>query len=159
MGIDLNKFRKIFIKNNKFVSDIEYTSGNYDRDGNLIKKDLPTITTDYCEIGFYKNEVYFVFILKSKSFKRSLFDCIKDKSNMFIYGFLDFKTILYPRKNFNYEKFIKTINKDKYIQIQFDFRNIKQKDLFNVYLDLVSIFDKSKTKVINQLKINLVKNK
>lgn len=157
--MDLNKFRKILVKYGKPVSIIEYTGGNYDKNGKLIKKNLPTITTDYCEIGLCKNEIYFVFILKSKSFKKVLFDDMKDKRNMFIYGFDDFKTILYPRNNFNYKKFVDTINKDKYVQIQFDFKDMNEKVLFDIYLTLVGIFNKNKIKVVNQMKENLIKER
>lgn len=156
--MNLNKFRKILVNYGKPVSIIEYTSGNYDRNGKLIKKDLPTITTDYCEIGLYKKEIYFVFILKSKSFKKVLFDSVNTiTSNMFIYGFTDFKTILYPRKNFNYKKFVDTMNKDKYVQIQFDLKDINEKELFDIYSDLVNIFDENKVKVVNQMKEDLTK--
>lgn len=156
----LNEFRDILIKNKKPVSRLEYTKNNYDNKGSLIKKELPTFTTDFCEIGIYKNEMYWVFIIESKTFNSKLFESLKDKLNVKIYGFLDFNKTLYPVKNFDYNKFIKTIQQDRYLQIQFDFKNTETISLFKEYEDIVEIFNKSKVKVINQLKVNLItKNK
>ncbi len=119
---NLNQFRKILIKNNKSVSKLEYTKNNYDNTGNLIKEELPTITTDFCEIGIYNGEVYLVFILESKTFNLELFSEIKNKSNVKMYGFVDFNKILYPVASFDYNSFIELIKKDKYLQIQFDLK-------------------------------------
>lgn len=150
----LNHFRELLIKNKQSVSEIEYTKNNYDNNGKLIKKGLPTITTNFCEIGLYHDEVYFVFIIDSKTFNLKLFNEIKDKSNVKIYGFVDFNKTLYPANNFNLATFIKQIKKDKHLQIQFNDKDVDASDLFKKYSDLVNIFEKSKVEVINQLKIN-----
>lgn len=152
---NLNQFRKILIENNKPVSGLEYTKNNYDKTGNLINEELPTITTDFCEIGLYDGEIYLVFIIESKTFNLELFSEVKNKSNVKIYGFVDFNKTLYPVPDFNYEKLIGQIQEDKYLQIQFDFKNISTFDLFTEYLKMVNVFDKSKVVVVNQLKINL----
>lgn len=152
---NLNQFRKILIENNKSVSELEYTKNNYDNAGNLIKEEVPTITTDFCEIGLYKDEIYMVFILKSKTFNLELFNEIKNKSNVKVYGFVDFNKTLYPVSDFNYDKLIESIQKDKYLQIQFDFKNISTFDLFAEYTKIVNVFGRCKVEVVNQLKVDL----
>ncbi len=152
---NLSQFRKILLENNKSVSELEYTKNNYDNAGNLINEELPTITTDFCEIGLYKGEIYLVFILESKTFNSELFSEIRNKSNVKMYGFVDFNKILFPVTNFDYNSFIELIKKDKYLQIQFDFKNITTFDLFTEYTKLVNVFDKCKVVVVNQLKNRL----
>lgn len=147
----------MLIKNGKLVSKLEYTKNNYDNNGNLIDEAIPTITTNYCEIGLYDREIYFVFILESQTFNKTLFNSIKSIPNIYIYGFEDFNKTLYPSRNFNYNDFVKTIRQDKYLQVKFSFENIKVVDLYKIYCDLVDVFDKNNAKVINQLKINLAK--
>lgn len=154
---DLNLFRKLLIEKGEPVSEIEYTKNNYDEDSNLINAGLPTITTNYCEIGLYDQKIYFVFIIKSKTFNKALFNYIKDQPGVQIYGFVDFKTTLFPKSDFDYKKFIDLINKDKYLQIQFNTKEIKVKNLFILYSKLTSVFDKSKVVVVNQIKVDLTK--
>ncbi|MDO9399330.1 MAG: hypothetical protein Q7T79_01405 [bacterium] len=156
---NLNQLHKLLIENKKSVSELEYTKNNYDHFGDLIKEDLPTITTDFCEIGIYDGEIYFVFILDSKTFNLKLFDQLKNKSNVKMYGFVDFNKTLYPVVNFDYDNFVKLIQQDEYLQVQFDFKNISVSDLFKKYLGLVNIFENNKVIVVNQLKVGLVKNK
>jgi len=153
----LNKFRELLIKSKKSVSDLEYTKDNYDNSGNLIKEDLPTITTDFCEIGLYNDEIYFVFIVESKTFNIELFNELKNKSNVKIYGFVDFNKTLFPIKNFNHDIFMKKVQKDKYLQIQFDFKEIEVFDLFKEYSNLVNVFEKNKVVVVNQSDTDLTK--
>lgn len=153
----LNKFRELLLKSKKSVSDLEYTKDNYDNFGNLIKEDLPTITTDFCEVGLYNDEIYFVFIVESKTFNIELFNEIKNKSNVKIYGFVDFNTTLFPIEKFNLDFFMKEVQKDKYIQIQFDFKEIDTLDLFKEYSNLVNVFENNKVVVVNQLEVDLTK--
>ncbi len=143
------------VENDEQVSLIEYTEGNYDKNGKLIKGKLPTLTTNHCEIGCHEDEIYFVFIVKSESFERSLFDKIQNKPNVSIYGFKDFKTTLYPKKEFNYNAFRDAINKDIYVQIQFDFKDIDEEELFNEYSKLTGLFERNGIEVVNQRKTNL----
>ncbi len=158
MDIDyLNKFRELLLKSQKSVSELEYTRDNYDNLGNLIKESLPTITTDFCEVGVYNDEIYFVFVVKSKTFNIELFNKLKNKSNVKIYGFVDFNRTLFPVKKFNLDIFMKEVQKDKYLQIQFDFKEIDIFDLFKTYSNLLNVFEKDKVVVVNQLEINLIK--
>lgn len=150
-----NKFRELLIDNQVSVSELEYTQNNYDDAGNLIKESLPTITTDFCEIGLHEGEIYFVFIIDSKTFSIELFDIIREILNVKIYGLADFKKTLYPVKDFNRGYFFKQIKKDKYLQIQFDYKNLSVIDLFQEYFKLTDIFKKSRVAVVNQLKIDL----
>lgn len=152
---NLNQFRKILIENKKSVSELEYTKNNHDNDGNLINEELPTITTDFCEVGLYNEEIYLVFILESKTFNLELFSEIKNKTNVKMYGFADFNKTLYPISDFDYNKFIESVQKDTYLQIQFDFKNISTFDLFTEYTKIINVFDKCKVAVVNQLKIDL----
>lgn len=50
------------------VSDIEYTSGNCDETGKLIKDKIPTITSEYGEIGIIDSKFYFVMIFEKEIF-------------------------------------------------------------------------------------------
>jgi hypothetical protein len=152
---NLNKFYKLLIRNKIIVSEIEYTKNNYDN-GRLIKNDIPTITTEFCEIGIIRNKFYFVFIIESKNFNLKLFEKLQNKQNINIYGFLDFNRNLFPINNFNLKYFLKEIQKDKYLQFQFDYKNIKTDKLFEEYINLTKLFKKF-VKVINQLKIDLTK--
>ncbi len=154
---NLKKFQELLIKSKKIVSEIEFTKGNYDNFGNLIKEDLPTITTDFCEVGLYNNEIYFVFIVESKTFNIELFNELKNKLNTRIYGFIDFNKTLFPTKNFKFDVFLNEIKKNEYLQIQFNFKDIDPFDLFKEYSNLVNVFEKNKVVVINQLEVDLTK--
>lgn len=154
---DLNQFRRLLAQNNKSVSKLEYTRNNYDDEGNLIKEDLPTITTDFCEIGLYNGEFYFVFIINSITFNLKLFDKIKHIPSIKVYGLVDFNKNLYPKPNFKIDRFIKQIQKEKYLQFQFNYKNVGTLGLLKEYFILVSIFEKSKVTIVNQLKVDLTK--
>ncbi|MDD3808612.1 MAG: hypothetical protein PHG49_03900 [Candidatus Pacebacteria bacterium] len=148
----LNKLRDIFIKSNEAVSELEYTHGNYDELGKLIEKDLPIITTVFCEIGLYDNKVYFVFIIDPKTFKIEVFNVLKTYSSLKIYGFKNFNKNLFPINNFKIDSFMKEILKEKYLQIQFSFQKMEAEMLFKEYIELIDIFRKNKIMVVNQLK-------
>jgi hypothetical protein len=155
----LNQLRKLLVKNKKPVSKLEYTRNNYDNHGNLIKESLPTLTTDFCEIGLCGSEIYFVFIIRSKLFSKSLFNLLKSRSGMKIYGFINFNRTLYPTKNFSFIEFIERTREEKYLQVQFSYKNIAAPDLLEKYCRLVKIFEKKKYMVVNQIEINLVKER
>ena len=120
----------------------------------LIKTSIPTITTEFCEIGNYNNIIYLVFIIHSDTYNKELFSLIKKLHSVKIYGFKNFKETLYPIPDFSYKNFEKKIKEDKYLQIQFNFDiNITQEKLLKEYLKLKEIFTKSNIVVVNQLKI------
>lgn len=147
--------RKIFLKNKSKVSQIEFTADNYDDSGKLIKHDLPTITTDFAEIGAFNRCIYFTVIIESKDFNKKFFNQIIE-FNPQIYKFFNFNTNLYPKKNFDYKKFIKEIKQEKYLQIQFNFDlNQPSELIFKKHQQLKQIFKKNKIKVINQLDVDL----
>ncbi len=149
------------IKDNQIVGDIEFTTGNYGEDGNLIKKSIPTITTDFCEVGVYNDIIYLTFIIYSISCNKKLFDFIKNYSHIKIYGFKDFHTILYPCSDFNYQGFVEKIKHDKYLQIQFNYKysELVEDKLYIEYLKLRNVFINSKVNVVNQLAVNLKEEK
>jgi len=150
----LQQFRMLLIKDNCSVGDIELTPGNYDNFGNLIEIDIPTVTTDLCEIGIFDNSLYFVVIVSSDTFKRFDFDLLKTFSNIKIYGLKEFNRTLYPISNFIYENFERQILNDKYLQIQFDYQYsvINPEDLFKEYKKMKHLFANSELRVVDQLK-------
>lgn len=148
---NLEQLRSMLLQKNQTSTEIEMTTGNYDTDGKLIKNEVPTLTTDFCEIGAYNNTCYFTFILDPSSFSQKLLGQIKDYDKMHIYGFKNFLTDLYPKRCFSYKKFDEEIRKDDYVQIQFNFENIEPKDILNKYLSLKSIFMNTDATVINQI--------
>lgn len=149
----LTKLRDIFLENSTRVSELEMISGNYDDKGDLIKEDIPTLITEFCEIGIYKNSVYFVFIVFSNTYNKNLFDLLKKFPNIQFYGFKDFKNNLYPKANFDYEQLEKELRKDKHFQIQFNYYINKTtlNDLYQGYIKIRDIFKENKIKVVNQL--------
>jgi len=149
----LNNLRELIIGGGFKVSGIEYTANNYNDNGELIRKSLPTITTEHCEIGINKT-IYLVFIIESKSFNEYFFNLIKDFSNIRLYGLKNFKETLYPGVNFNYGKLAKIIQQDEYLQVEFDFA-IFGINIYNEYIKLVEMFNKGKIRIINQLEVNL----
>ncbi len=137
--------------NSQNVSDLEFTTGNYDSNGKLIENKVPTLTTDLCEIGSFNDTCYFTFILDSNSFSQELLDRIKVYDKMHIYGFKDFLTDLYPKRCFSYKKFEGEIRKDAYVQVQFNFEKTKPKTLLENYLNLKQEFINNNVIVINQI--------
>lgn len=149
----LEKFRILLIKDSNPVGDIEMTSGNYDDFGNLIKTDIPTVTTDLCEIGIFDDSLYFVIIVFSDTFKKTEFDSLKNFPNVKIYGFKEFKKTLYPASDFVYESFEKEILNDKYLQIQFSYKygTSYPQDLLKEYRKIRNIFTNARLQIVNQL--------
>lgn len=152
-------FRKLLLEKNEKVGELEMTIGNYDDGGELIGEPIPTITTDFCEIGVYGDTIYFVFVIYSESYNKRLFDLVKDMTTVRIYGFDDFKTILYPKTVFNYQEFEEVVRMDKYLQLQFSFglNSITANSLMVEYKKIKDVFVDSGAEVINQLKVNLAK--
>ena len=152
----IEDFRIKLLKNNCKTSLLEFTEGNYDRNGKLIKSGVPTITTDFCEIGGYKDKMYFVFVVISDSFNLSFFDRIKDL-DIEIYGFRNFKDNLFPAENFDVSSFVKDCKREKYLQLQFNFDKMDVEKLFREYKKVTNIFQEFKIQILNQLEIDLTK--
>jgi len=147
----ITEFSGILLKNNYPVSDVEYTNGNYDNNGKELMEPVPTITTDCCEIGCHGSEAYFVFIMESKYFNDGFFCELNDRSNFEIYTLSDFNTTLYPKKDFDYQEFIRSASIDPYLQIQFDFDNKDASALFIEYEAITAMFLSNNVSVINQM--------
>lgn len=149
----LRKLKIIVILKGDLVGDLEMTAGNYDDSGNLIKAKIPTITTNFCEIGLHDNNLYFVFIIHSNTNNNfnNFFDAVKDFSNVKIYGFKNFNKTLYPIFDFDYKNFEKEIQKDKYLQIQFNYDVVSPEQAYKEYRKIKNIFIKSGLKVVDQL--------
>jgi hypothetical protein len=99
----IKDLRKSLITHGIEVSDVEYTEGNYTDDGILIPQKIPTITTPYCEIGNFENDLYMVFIIHADSFNQKFFEEIVLHYDVQIYGFVDFNKTLYPNKNISFD--------------------------------------------------------
>jgi len=159
----LRQFRLLLIEDHGSVGDIELTSGNYDNFGNLIKTDIPTITTDLCEVGTFNDVLYFVVIIFSDTFKRVDFNLLKSFPNIKIYGFKEFNKTLYPTSGFVYENFERQLLNDKYLQVQFDYKYdvINPEDLFKEYQKIKHFFMGSELRIVNQLNdsMNILKTK
>lgn len=149
----LEEFKHLIINGGGYADNLEWTSNNLDNYGNLISSKIPTITTDLCEIGIYKNNLYLVFIILTKNYNKTLFDSIKNFPNIQIYGFKNPKITLYPTLNFNYNYFKKEIEKDKYLQFQFDYNTntLTPQKLYKEYKKIKDIFIIAKVKIVNQL--------
>lgn len=146
--------KKLLERSGQPVTDIELTSGNYDTSGVLIEGQVPTLTTNFCEIGAYDNVCYFTIILVPESFSKDLLEQIKGYKDMHIYGFENFLEDFYPKDNFSYDNFAKDINKDNYVQVQFNFDRTGStaQKLMKQHQTLKAIFNKNKAIVINQMK-------
>lgn len=152
----LRKFKELLSGNNNPVGDIEMTAGNFDDFGNLIKTDIPTVTTDLCEIGIYDNTLYFVTIIYSSSFNESIFNILKDFPNIKIYGFKNFNKTLYPTTNFIYKSIEQEILNDKFLQIQFNYAydSVDPQDLLKEYQKVKGLLINSGLHIVNQLNKN-----
>lgn len=111
----INQLKTEFDKRRIEYSE-EFTVGNYDDNGIAILNKIPTLTTEFCEIGFYNKIIYFVLIAKSDSLKNDFYLSIKEFKNLQIYGFKDFKINYELNENLEVN-----IKKEKYFQVQFSF--------------------------------------
>ena len=126
----------------------EFTSGNYDDDGKIINEKIPTLTTEFCEIGFHKTIVYLVFIAKSDSWSSGFLDEIKKFLNLQIYGLKKFE------KNYNLAKNPESeIKSEPYFQMQFNFdvNKISVYNLLEEYDKIIQEIKKYNISVVNQL--------
>jgi len=150
----IKKLKNLLEENHQEVGDLEFTKGNYDTDGKLIDNAIPTITTDFCEIGCHNDNCYFTVIMHPNSFTETLLSQIKIYDKMHIYGFKNFLEDLYPKRCFSYKEFDEKIKKDDYVQIQFNFESAEPKNSLKKYLSLKEDFIHNNAKVINQITHN-----
>jgi len=109
--VTINQLKAEFDKRNHHYLE-EFTTGNYDDKGRIIDRKIPTLTTEYCEIGFNDQTIYFVFIAQSDSSSKEFFDEIKKFSNLQIYGFKKFE------KNYDLSKDLESdIKSEQYFQM------------------------------------------
>lgn len=150
------KFKQMLVDSNIPVSEVEYTRGNYDDYGKLIKDRIPTLTTDYFEIGWPGDLVYLVAVIVSESFNRRFFREIIREDNLQIYGWSDFKQNFYPANDFCFDNMMEMIKKEKYMQLQFNYEGVELDFLLEKYRFLIDRMKAGKIRVINQLKIDLI---
>lgn len=145
MVSSFNKLKNNFTENEILFSE-EFTANNYNNKGKLIKEKIPTLTTKYCEIGFYKNIIYFVFIVHSKSWNKSFYDYIKKRKEAKLYGLKNFK------KDFDLSvNPVKEIKDERFFQIQLVFKDIEEKSLFDLYNTNIKDLNNFKLSIFNQL--------
>ena len=149
----ISKLQDHLIKRGHQVSAIEMTAGNYDEQSNLIVDDVPTVTTELCEVGAYNGYCYFTVILKSSLFTRKLFGSIAKYPRVQIYGLRKFQTNYYPKDNFVYNEFEGQVISEEFVQIQFNFDTISLSTdmIYKKYLEVASMFKVTKIEVENQL--------
>jgi len=152
--------RKLFVGGKQQVSKVQMTSGNYNDDGSEIQSKIPTITTDFCEIGVYTDICYFAILLKPELFTEELFDAVSAYLDVQIYGLRNFTDNYYPKDDFDYEEFEEQIVSEKYMQIQFNFstNRLNSEAIKDKYFEVKSIFEKAKIAVENQLVDNFKDN-
>jgi len=152
-GDYIKDFRSILLSNNEVVGEVEYTSGNYDNEGNLIAGSIPTVTTNACEIGAYDDSIYFTFIILASDFKKELFDYLIEYKNVQIYPFKDFHNTLYPKPNFDYLEFEQQLKQDKHLQINFNdkCKEYSIEEIMKKYSEYKGVFSGCNIKPVNQL--------
>lgn len=153
-NLKIIKDLKYLLEKEHQVSDVEMTAGNYDESGNLIEGEIPTITTNFCEIGSYSDICYFTFILYSDSFDENLFKGIKNYNNCHIYGLKNFLVDYYPKAGISFAELKRKIGEEEYFQVQFNFRFSSTGRSLDDYLTISELIEKSGAKVYNQLNGN-----
>lgn len=134
--------------------NMEMTSGNYDKDNKLINVPIPTLSTKYCEIGFYNEEVYLVFIIVSKSWSERLYKTFLQIPNLEIYSFKDFHN--------NYElsdKMESKIKSELYFQIQLNYNVNKcnADEILNLYEKTIHDLLDSGAEIVDQFELIMTK--
>jgi hypothetical protein len=128
-------------------------SGNYSDDGGLIVNKIPTVTTDFCEIGAYSEVCYFTVIMKSDLFSKELLVLLSEYPSLQIYGLRNFLKNYYPKEHFDYPEFEKQTRAEEYTQIQFSFdkKELSPKFISDMYQEIKLLFEKENVRVENQL--------
>lgn len=151
--VTIKKLKAEFDKRNHRYGE-ELTTNNYDDDGVIINRKIPTLTTKYCEIGFNDPIIYLVFIAKSDSWSKGFFDEIKKISNVKIYGLKNFL------KDYDISKDLESeIKAEPYFQMQFSFQNadsLTETELLNQYDSIIELLENHRIAIINQLENKIV---
>jgi len=154
----IKEIRESFIEKGEMIGSFEKTTGNFDKKGNLIEASIPTVTTEFCEIGSYDDIIYFTFVIYSDSYNKKIIGNLRDFSNFQIYGFKNFLENLYPKENFNFKEFERELKKEEYFQINFDYSVENDVEyLYEQYSKIKNLILDSEVRVVNQLKIDLTK--
>ncbi len=144
---DIIKEIKNKLESSGVVTFEEITKGNYDKSDKPIEIGIPTLTTEYCEIGSYGDEVYFVFIIKSDSWSGNLFNLLKNMSGIELYGLSSF------RNNYDLDKIEDEIKREPYFQLQLNFNinKYKAEELVGYYKKITHDLIENNAKIVNQL--------
>ena len=152
----INGFRELLLQKNEAVGELEMTNGNYDEKGKLITKSIPTITTDYCEIGKYGNIIYFVFVVDSSSYNSRFYQKLITYSNAKVYGFTNFNETLYPMSGCNDISLKTEVIREKYFQVQYEFGNdLTVQEVYEQYMEIKKDLLEGRLVVVNQMEVNL----
>jgi len=150
----IEQLRKLFLGKGEIVGKIEETFGNYNKNGKLIEGGVPTTTTEFCEIGNYDDIIYFTFVIYSDSYNKNLSEHLKRFSNFKIYSFKNFLEDI----DIKLSDFEEKIKKEKYFQINFNFSIVEDNEtLYYKYIEIKDKILESGIKIVNQLKVDLVK--
>ena len=158
----LLELKKLLTNGGDKAGEIEMTFGNYTHEGVLIKDEIPTLTTDLCEIGVYEDVLYCTYICDTNFYTRKFFDLIVNEPNVAIYGLKNFHETWYPSDGFDSVVFETKLKSESYMQIEFNFSVTKMKpmDIYKKYLKIREVFSKSGMKVVDQLEQDMtIENK
>ncbi len=130
------------------VFSSEYTQGNYDTEGKYIQEKIPTLTTEFCEIGFYKNEIYLVCIAESKTCTEEFLKEVATFQNVEVYGFTEFQN------NYDLTHGMREVLSESLFQVQCTLKieNVTLDDFLHTYTSLMHTFTKHGVVFCNQLK-------
>jgi len=147
--VTIKQLKTGFDKRNNQYSE-EFTTGNYDDNGNVIDRKIPTLITEYCEIGFDDQVIYLVFIAQSSSWSKEFFGGIKKFKNLKVYGFKnflkDYDLTINPESE---------IRNEPVFQMQFSFKNtsnLTEVELLSQYDSIIEFLKGYQIKIIDQLK-------
>ena len=146
--LTLNQLKTEFDKRSHRYSE-EFTTGNYNDKGEIIDRKISTLTTEFCEIGFDDQIIYFVYIAQSDSWSNEFFYEIKKFSNLKIYGFKKFLNDIDLTKDPGSE-----IKSEPYFQMQFSFKNdykLSEAELLGEYDLVTRLLKEHQIEVVDQL--------
>jgi hypothetical protein len=150
----IKSLQNYFQEHGENTSDIEFSEGNYDDNGNLIKSKVPTFCTESAEVGRIGNNMYFTFIAKAKTFTTKAFLQIRNIPDIYIYGFQNFKEDYFPSKD-SVPQLMEKITSEELLQIQINSKSLELKILLNQYLKVKNILRENAVSIVNQLKPTL----